>query len=127
EERGHREPRRLVERADDPVLVRPERTGVAFLAAPAADAACAEARPLLCDRRLQGVGDEHALEGPGVPFLDRRCPERSVRALPERLRRLRHLSRPSCTPASRPGSARAPRPTSRRPASDAPGRAPPRP
>src|SRR5579871_939164 len=81
---------RLAERADVPVVVRPERALGAARALAAVDAAFAVSRRLRCNRPLELARRHRPDEGPRVPLLDGRRAQRTVRALPELLRRLGH-------------------------------------
>src|SRR5437870_1440500 len=78
--RAERKPVRRRERPEPPSLVRPDVLGVRGRAAPAVDAALAEARPLALLRRPELARPQRALERPLLPLLDGRHPQRVLRA-----------------------------------------------
>jgi hypothetical protein len=75
---------------DPPVLTRPDVVVVRGLASSAIDAALAEARFLLLDRREQVARLHFPVEWERVPLLDRRHPQRVLDPLVELFGSLRH-------------------------------------
>jgi hypothetical protein len=81
---------RICRRHQAPALIRPEELLVRGVAGPAIHAPRARTRLLLGNGRKELAWPELALEGPGVPLIERRHAKCILRALVKLLGRLRH-------------------------------------